>query len=254
MELFVYLNGARRGPFARERLQAWLRDGLLQGSDLASTTLENELRPLSSFSAEEAATPRTPAPIGLHPKSIESLPVASAQSHEALLSLARESLGPYARATLAPNETPFHRTNLHWIVFLRFAVLALLVFFFLALPFAIAVQALAGSQLGWFSLPLPMFILVPPALAYASSELVITDLRVLIKTGLVQRQTIEMFISKVESVAVDQGVLGRLFDYGTVAIRGTGGHEERFEAIARPLAFRNWVQRMQSGASSAGPK
>ncbi|HEV3409215.1 MAG TPA: PH domain-containing protein, partial [Chthoniobacterales bacterium] len=63
--------------------------------------------------------------------------------------------------------------------------------------------------------------------------------------GIIRRQTLEMFISKIESVAIDQGFFGRVFDYGTVIVRGTGGFEERFEAIARPVEFRNWVQRMQ---------
>jgi len=139
---------------------------------------------------------------------------------------------------------------LHWIIFVRFALLALSLFFFLALPVAIGVQALTGSQLGWFVLPFPAFVMVAPTLAYVSSELVITDMRVLIKTGIVQRQTLEMFIAKVESIGIDQSFGGRLFDYGTVTIRGTGGFAERFEAIARPLEFRNWVQRMQHGGAS----
>jgi uncharacterized membrane protein YdbT with pleckstrin-like domain len=131
-------------------------------------------------------------------------------------------------------------------VFARFAGIALLVFLFVAMPFAIAVQVLTGSQLGWFALPLPVFILLPPTLAFASSELVVTDRRVLIKTGIVRRQTLEMFIPRIESVGVDQGFFGRMFDFGTVTIRGTGGSEEPFEAIAHPLAFRNSVQRLQS--------
>jgi uncharacterized membrane protein YdbT with pleckstrin-like domain len=88
--------------------------------------------------------------------------------------------------------------------------------------------------------------MLPPTIAYASSELVITNMRVLINTGVIRRQTLEMFISKIESIAVDQGFLGRMFDYGTVLIRGTGGFQEPFEAIARPLEFRNSVQRLQN--------
>jgi len=89
-------------------------------------------------------------------------------------------------------------------------------------------------------------MMLPPTLAFASSELVITDKRVLIKTGIVSRQTLEMFIARIESVAVQQDVLGRMFGYGTVTIRGMGGSEEAFEAIARPIEFRNAVQRLQS--------
>jgi uncharacterized membrane protein YdbT with pleckstrin-like domain len=61
---------------------------------------------------------------------------------------------------------------------------------------------------------------------------------VLIKTGIIHRQTLEMFISKIESVGVDQGFFARMFDYGSVLVRGTGGFEQAFEAIAAPLEFR----------------
>ena len=208
--IYLNLNGTRRGPFTEEQVQSALRDGVLQLSDLGTGAPPPEVKP-----AEAAALP--------------------------LL-----SLGPYARATLGPNESPIFRTSLHWIILLRFVCMTLLAFLFLALPFAIAVQALTGSQLGWFALPLPAFIMVAPVVAWASSELVITNARVLIKTGIIRRQTLEMFVTKIESIAIDQGFLARLFDYGTVIVRGTGGFEERFETIARPLEFRNWVQRMQT--------
>jgi uncharacterized membrane protein YdbT with pleckstrin-like domain len=150
--------------------------------------------------------------------------------------------------TLEPNETPFYTTSLHWIVFVRFALLGLAVFLFAAIPFAIGIQALTGSEIGWFALPLPAFILLPPAVAYSSSQMVITDRRVLIKTGIIRRQSMELFISKIESIGVDQGLFGRMLDYGTITIRGTGGFEEPFEWIANPLLFRSWIQRLQSAA------
>jgi hypothetical protein len=55
-----------------------------------------------------------------------------------------------------------------------------------------------------------------------------------------------MFISKIESVAVYQGMMGRLFNYGTVEIRGTGGSAESFATIAAPLQFRDAIQLVQS--------
>jgi uncharacterized membrane protein YdbT with pleckstrin-like domain len=79
-----------------------------------------------------------------------------------------------------------------------------------------------------------------------TSELVITDRRVLIKVGFIRRHTFEMFISKIESVAVYQGMMGRIFDYGTVEIRGTGGSSESFATIAAPLQFRDAIQLVQS--------
>ncbi|MDQ6622255.1 MAG: PH domain-containing protein, partial [Verrucomicrobiota bacterium] len=211
MELYVYLNGEKRGPFSEERIQQFLRDGLLRPTDLAGSAPEAELRPLASLFARENREPTQ-----LPNESLAASPPFT------LPRLPAETLGPYARATLAPNETAYLKTSLHWIIFIRYGILGLVLFFFLALPFAIVVQALFGSEVGWFALPLPAFAMVPPAVAFASSELVVTNLRVLIKTGIIRRQTLEMFISKVESIAVDQGFLGRIFGYGTVLIRGTG--------------------------------
>ena len=266
MEFYVYLNGARRGPFTEERLRSYLANGLLQPSDLASEQPDSGWKPLSAFrrfelsdtNAEPAAPesafapPPLPMPVSLP----DSVPAARDAERRAVVPpstaapIPADSLGPHSRTTLAPNETPLFKTSLHWIVFVRFAILALVVFLFAAIPFAIAVQAMTGSEIGWFALPLPAFIMLPPGLAFASSELVITDRRLLIKTGIIRRQSMEIFISKIESIAVDQGAIGRLFDYGTVTIRGTGGFEEPFEAIANPILFRNWVQRLQSGAAA----
>lgn len=265
MEFYIYLNGEKRGPFPEAHVHLFLADGLVRPTDLAANGPDAELKPLGSVlrapAATEVAAPaveivepleaaRERAPVG-------PLPTAPAAFAD-LPQVPAETLGPYSRSTLSPNETAYLRTSLHWIVFVRYGMLGMALFFFAALPFAIALQALAGLEIGWWTLPLPAFVMVPPSVAYASSELVITNMRVLIKTGVIRRQTLEMFISKIESIAVSQGLLGRVFDYGTVLIRGTGGFQEPFEAIARPVEFRNCVQRLQSGhhrpsATTAAP-
>ena len=254
MEFYVYLNGARRGPFPEERVQEFLSQGLLHPEDLASAQPEGEWKPLSAFrrfdSGERARVVSPPAEI-VAPKTTDiaaAPPMSTPVEHDAPPSVTRISaLGPYARVTLAPNETAFFTTTLHWSVFARYAALGIALFLFAAIPFAVGVQAFTGSERGWFVLPLPALLLIPPAIAFASSEIVVTDRRILIKTGAVHRQTTEMFISKVESIAVNQGVLGRMFDCGTVKIRGTGGFEESFNSIAKPLLLRDWVHRLQSG-------
>ena len=224
MAIYLYLNGTRRGPFEEEQVRRMLSERALQDSDLASTSDAGEWKPVAKIlSAPNSVTP--------------------AQAEQ--LRVPQQSLGSYAQATLGPTESIFYKTSVHWILFVRYAVLALLVFVFVVIPFAIGVQALLSSQLGWFALPLPSLILIPPAVQFATSELVVTNRRVLIKTGAVNRQTLEMFISKVESVGVHQSFLGRLLDYGTVIIRGTGGSDEPFQLIAHPIHFRNAVQRMQ---------
>jgi len=73
---------------------------------------------------------------------------------------------------------------------------------------------------------------------YATTELAITNKRVIAKTGLIQRRTIEMFLEKIESIQVDQGVFGRLLDFGSVIISGTGVQSAPFRNISDPLALR----------------
>jgi uncharacterized membrane protein YdbT with pleckstrin-like domain len=75
-----------------------------------------------------------------------------------------------------------------------------------------------------------------------SAEFVVTNRRVMIKLGVMQRRTVETMLSKVEGVAVEQGLAGRIFDYGTITVTGTGGTRETFEHIAAPLEFRLQVQ------------
>lgn len=73
---------------------------------------------------------------------------------------------------------------------------------------------------------------------YRTTEFAVTDKRVIAKTGLVSRSTIELFLDKVEALHVEQSVMGRLLDYGTVAIRGTGATEEPIRNISAPLTLR----------------
>ncbi len=79
-------------------------------------------------------------------------------------------------------------------------------------------------------------------LRYHSSEFAVTDKRVIIKVGILHRRTLEMLLSKVEAISVDQGLAGRMLDYGTIVVVGSGGTRESFERIAGPLEFRRAVQ------------
>jgi uncharacterized membrane protein YdbT with pleckstrin-like domain len=77
-----------------------------------------------------------------------------------------------------------------------------------------------------------------------TDEFAITNKRVIIKTGLISRKTFEMNHSKIESVNVDQSILGRILGYGTIGIVGSGGTREVFPNIKNPLAFRKKFQEM----------
>jgi uncharacterized membrane protein YdbT with pleckstrin-like domain len=73
---------------------------------------------------------------------------------------------------------------------------------------------------------------------YRSTELAVTNKRIITKTGLIQRNTTEMFLEKVESIQVDQGIFGRILDFGSITISGTGGDKSPVNNVSRPLEFR----------------
>jgi uncharacterized membrane protein YdbT with pleckstrin-like domain len=75
-----------------------------------------------------------------------------------------------------------------------------------------------------------------------ATEMAVTNHRVVIKTGLVSRKTIEMMLNKVESIEVSETPVGRMMGYGTILVIGTGGTPEPFHRVAHPLEFRSQVQ------------
>ena len=115
----------------------------------------------------------------------------------------------YVEDSLISGEQVTYRAELHWIVF--FSLKALLTAFIL------------------------------PLIQRATSEFAVTSRRVIIKVGLISRRTVELKLEKIESVGVDQTIFGRIFGYGTIVLKGTGGTNEPFRGIARPLDFRKAV-------------
>jgi uncharacterized membrane protein YdbT with pleckstrin-like domain len=75
-----------------------------------------------------------------------------------------------------------------------------------------------------------------------TSEFAITNKRVVVKTGFLRRSTIELLLSKIESINVNQTFAGRLLNYGTIIITGTGTTHEPLYNIANPLDFRRQIQ------------
>jgi len=87
-----------------------------------------------------------------------------------------------------------------------------------------------------------LIALIPPVIDYTTSEFGVTDKRVIIKIGLIRRRTLELLLRHVEAILVDQSVMGRMLNYGSVTLTGTGGVRETFDNISNPLEFRRRVQ------------
>lgn len=149
----------------------------------------------------------------------------------------------YVEQVLQPGETVVYATTLHWLVYLR-----ALMFFALAIVCLMVAGYLESGGLDTalkVGAALLCIVGIVSALSAlirrATTELAVTDRRVIFKTGIFQRHTVEMNLSKVETVGVNQSILGRLLGYGTVLVRGTGGSFEPIPFIGEPLAFRNHI-------------
>jgi uncharacterized membrane protein YdbT with pleckstrin-like domain len=85
---------------------------------------------------------------------------------------------------------------------------------------------------------------------YFTTELAITNKRVIAKFGLIRRNTIEMNISKVESIQVDQGILGRMFNFGSILVAGAGDPKAPIPGISEPLKFRKMFFEVQEESTN----
>ncbi len=143
----------------------------------------------------------------------------------------------YIDSILQPGEKLLYSTTLHGIIYL---------------PGILCWLAAAACFVGTGIMP-PLLIV---AAAFAviglflafrawfqrwTTETDVTNMRVVHKEGFIQRRTFEMSLEKVESVDVDQSILGRIFGWGDVTIRGVGEGKEIIKFIASPIEFRNHI-------------
>ncbi|HEY1791407.1 MAG TPA: PH domain-containing protein [Opitutaceae bacterium] len=105
--------------------------------------------------------------------------------------------------------------------------------------------------LPWAFLALALIAAVPAFLRRASSDFAVTNRRVIVKTGLLRRHSTEILLRQVEGITVDQGIAGRIFNFGTIIVEGTGVDRTPYRGISAPLKFRLAVQE-QVEASMAG--
>ena len=141
----------------------------------------------------------------------------------------------YIDETLLPDEHVVYRTSLHWIIFLRPVVVILVG---LALLIAFRKVPLVGTPI----LILGVLLLIAPLVAYWSTEFGVTNKRMIVKAGLIRRRTLELLLRQVEALSVDQSLSGRMLDYGTITLSGTGGVREVFQRVREPLELRRRIQ------------
>jgi uncharacterized membrane protein YdbT with pleckstrin-like domain len=172
----------------------------------------------------------------------------------------------YVSRNLVPGETLLYETRHHWIVLIGPLLIAIV----LGLPglWLLYEGAAKRPELEEYVSRVPGgdttalvvgAVLVIVALGHLvwgmakrnATEMAVTNRRVLIKTGMGSRRTLDMMLSRVESIGVEETMWGRIMGYGSVIVRGTGGTPEPFVKIAHPQEFRRQVQQ-QIGAHEVG--
>ena len=146
----------------------------------------------------------------------------------------------YVERVLQPGEQVRHISSIHWIVLwpgVAVALLAVAGYWFsetryltttwLYISYALALVAVALLAKEWYQ--------------WWITEIAVTNRRVIYKKGFIRLRSNEMNMDKVESVQVNQSVLGRIFDFGTVKILGTGEGFEALRTIAGPIKLRNCI-------------
>ena len=159
---------------------------------------------------------------------------------------------------LLPGERVLYKTRLHWVLFARPALV-----FLIGAGLTVAVRYMeaqpeATRWAGWIGLgimAIGLFWGFVHWVELRTSEFAVTTTRVIFKVGLVARYTTELLLSKVESIAVQQSLTGRILDYGDLTVIGTGGTREVFRRVRDPITFRNYVQQVSTTQGvPAGPE
>ena len=142
----------------------------------------------------------------------------------------------YVERHLLPKERVVYKTRLHWILFAKPVMATLLAF-----ALSVAVGAAARIEWLWY---LSLLVLAGGliwcaihAIELLTSEFAVTTTRLIFKVGIVARYTTELLLGKVESIGVQQKLLGRLLNYGDLVVTGTGGAREVFPRVHDPIAL-----------------
>jgi len=152
----------------------------------------------------------------------------------------------FIKSTLLRDEKIIHFSHPHWIIFVPgffvfLLVGAILYYGPLYLPgsehfrlMKLNIWDMLAIIFGFVGL----YWMLSAAIRFYFSEYAVTDKRVIMKVGMIQRDTSEIFLSKLEAIDVDQSILGRALGYGTIALIGTGGTRDVYSDIPKPFYFR----------------
>jgi uncharacterized membrane protein YdbT with pleckstrin-like domain len=147
----------------------------------------------------------------------------------------------FIEKNLSANEQILYRGKIHWCIYLR------CVFFFIV-AFLANDLSMGFAGLIFF---LGIISLVLAILSTNSAEFAITNKRVILKTGVLKRKFVELQLNKSEGLRIEQGIIGRMFNFGTIKITSAGVTED-FKYLTKPFEFKKQVNNAIEGAFNPG--
>ena len=138
----------------------------------------------------------------------------------------------YIDNNLMSGETVVAKARIHWFIYAPAVALILI---------SLTTPHYGLDPIGAICFIIGLAMLARAVLERVATELGVTNKRVIAKHGLIVRNTIELNLNRVESLSVDQSIMGRIFDFGTVTVNGTGTAHAPFRFISQPLQFRRTV-------------
>jgi membrane protein YdbS with pleckstrin-like domain len=155
---------------------------------------------------------------------------------------------------LMEGETIVQRAHVSWVIYFPALLVAALGAAATGYLLSQGADARAAARFVGPALGLvALYLALSAWVRRGSARFAVTNKRVFIRYGLVRQRSTEILLSQVEGIAVTQGLLARMFNYGTVVIEGTGGDAEPYFRIAAPLDFRRTVQEQIEQYNQRGP-
>jgi hypothetical protein len=141
-------------------------------------------------------------------------------------------------------ELLLYEAKFHWLIYF-WPALWLVFFCFVGLVGASNPDPAAKGGIwgDWFLINIPIICLIGAALRQYFSDFQISNKRLITKTGILSRKTNEILLDKIETVAVNQGIIATMVDCGDVVLTGTGSSHKPLREIAAPILFREYLTR-----------
>jgi len=143
----------------------------------------------------------------------------------------------YVEQSLTHDEQVIVKARLHWGMFVMPAAILL-----------IGILLIGNSKDGsgitcvwWLILLWGLFSAIDRVITYLTTEFALTNKRLMGKIGLLRRRSLELMLNEVESISVDEPLLGRILGYATITVAGTGGTKQSFSFIAGAMGLRREI-------------